>query len=141
MSTFSLRCRLKKCRHRRVSRVHPDDAKQRYRCPKCRGMHGWRIENRDYNKRNLCNCSGVEVIRGVRFPHRPHNPYCDNNPWAEFNRAALQGIPGGHLLGWRADRRTLDKPVLINRRKRPCLDWSTGFDLGTRMSPDDPCPF
>lgn len=139
MTTYSLRCRLKKCRHRRVSKVHPDDAKQRYRCPACKGLHGWRIENRDYNKRKLCKCSGVEVVRGVAFPHRPHNPYCEQNPWGEFNRAARLGVPGGYLIGWRMDRRTLTKPT--ERSNRPRLDLSPDLTFGRLMQPDDACPF
>jgi hypothetical protein len=146
MATYSLRCRKDACRHRRVSTVHPDDMKRRHRCPSCKGFHGWRVENRDYNQRNLCRCSGPDVTRGVSFPHKPHHPYCVQNPWAAYNVARLTGIPGGYMIGWKGERRNSDGELplaSIERRKRPTLDWPPDNVIpeGRRMLPDDPCPF
>ncbi len=89
MSTYSLRCRVKACRHRRVGTKHPDDYKQTYRCPSCGSMAGWRIENRDYNKKDLCGCG-----QSPTYPHRTGKyKYCDFHPMGFYNQAKRAGVP------------------------------------------------
>jgi len=97
MATYSVRCKHKACRHRRVAKTHPEDYKVVPACPKCGHRKGWRIENRAYNKRGLCNCSGVEMVRGVRFPHRSTHPLCEENPNGERNQALRRGVKPDEL--------------------------------------------
>jgi hypothetical protein len=92
MTTYSIRCRNGKCRHRRVSTVHPDDYKKAPKCPACGLQKGWRIEGREYNRRGLCGCSGVDMVRGVNFPHRSTHPFCDQHPRGFYNQARARGI-------------------------------------------------
>lgn len=61
-------------------------------CPKCGNRKGWRIEGREYNRRGLCNCSGVEMVRGVQFPHRTTHPLCDQHPQGIYNQARARGV-------------------------------------------------
>lgn len=111
MPTYSLRCRNSKCRHRRVSRIHPDDFKRVPKCPCCGEKKGWRIENRDYNKRDLCTCNHT----GTLYPHRVgKHPRCDHHPDGYFNQALRRGE------GFE------DIP----------LEY-----LGRKMRPHDACPF
>lgn len=92
MTTFSVRCRNSQCRHRRVTSTHPDDYKVVPRCPVCGERKGWRIENRDYNKRGLCHCGGPDMVRGAHFPHRTTHPYCDQHPHGFYNQARAKGV-------------------------------------------------
>lgn len=92
MSTYSIRCRHKACRHRRVVRTHPDEYKVVPRCPMCGSRKGWRIEQRAYNKRGLCHCSGPDMAEGRHFPHRTTHPLCDNNPDGERNQVLARGV-------------------------------------------------
>lgn len=88
MTTYSVRCRNSACRHRRVSPTHPDDYKQRYRCPSCKTFAGWRIEARAYNKRELCGC-GMSPL----YPHRRGKyKYCEHHPEGPYNQAKRQGV-------------------------------------------------
>lgn len=114
MTTYSLRCRNGKCRHRRVGHIHPDDYKLVPRCTSCGLRSGWRIEGREYNKRNLCNCSGVVSERG-NFPHRKgRHPMCEFHPEGVANQARRAGVG------------MEDIPFEY---------------LGTPMKEDQPCPF
>lgn len=90
MTTFSVRC--KKCRHRRVASTHPEDYKVVPKCEVCGARSGWRIENRQYNKRNLCRCSGPEMAFGRYFPHRTTHPLCDQHPHGFYNQARARGV-------------------------------------------------
>lgn len=92
MGTWSVRCRNAACRHRRVSGTHPEDYKVVPRCAVCGKRAGWRIENRDYNKRNLCKCDGPEMAFGRWFPHRATHPLCDSHPHGFYNQARARGV-------------------------------------------------
>lgn len=94
MTTYSVRCRNAACRHRRVTETHPDDYKVVPACSACGKRAGWRVEGRAYNQRDLCNCSGPEVSQehGKPFPHRTHNPYCDQNPQGPRNQLKARGV-------------------------------------------------
>lgn len=92
MTTYSVRCRHKACRHRRVISKHPDDYKVVPACPKCGNRKGWRIEDRQYNKRKLCNCNGPDMVKGQHFPHRTTHPLCDQHPHGFYNQARAQGV-------------------------------------------------
>ncbi len=98
MTTYSLRCRLTSCRHRRVGTVHPDDALRTYKCPSCNTYSGWRIENRDYNRRDLCGCGKTGL-----YPHRVgKHKFCDFHPHGPYNQAMRAGatiddVPLDHL--------------------------------------------
>lgn len=95
MTTYSLRCRNSACRHRRVSGIHPDDYKRPPACTVCGSKSGWRIEQRAYNKRGLCHCSGPDVSvtgAGMHFPHRKHHPLCDHHPHGIYNQARARGV-------------------------------------------------
>lgn len=86
MTTYSVRCRNSTCRHRRVATVHPDDYKRPPKCPCCGSTKGWRIELRQYSKRDRCTCSG--------YPH-PHqkasSKFCDHNPQGPYHQAKRHG--------------------------------------------------
>lgn len=97
MASYAVRCRHNACRHRRTSSVHPDEYKVVPRCPKCGHRKGWRIEDKAYNRRELCNCSGPDMVRGVHFPHRTHHPLCDNNPNGARNQALARGVKPDEL--------------------------------------------
>lgn len=112
MSTWSVRCRHFACRMRRVSRVNPiaDDSK----CPSCGSTKGWRIEQRTYNKRNLCHCSGPLGRDGAQFPHNTTHPECDQHQSGFYNQAKRRGvtdddIPLAHMPA-KAMRETDDCP-------------------------------
>jgi hypothetical protein len=60
-------------------------------CPMCGNAKGWRHEGRGYNKRGLCRCSGVGMLRGVEFPHRTTHPLCDHNPNGPRNQELRRG--------------------------------------------------
>lgn len=92
MTTYSLRCRNRACRHRRVANTHPDEYKVVPRCPRCGQRKGWRIEARAYNQRKLCHCSGPEMVTGRHFPHRTHHPLCDHHPHGFYNQARARGV-------------------------------------------------
>ena len=92
MTTYSVRCRNTRCRHRRVTTRHPDSYLRTPKCPVCGSISGWRIEGRAYNRRGLCRCSGVDMVRGVHFPHRVTHPFCDQHPRGYYNQARAQGV-------------------------------------------------
>lgn len=92
MTTYSVRCRHKACRHRRVVSTHPDDYKVVPECPACGERKGWRIENRAYNKRNLCHCTGPLGRDNDPFPHNKTHPCCDHHPSGIYNQAKQRGI-------------------------------------------------
>lgn len=92
MTTYSIRCRNSACRHRRVSRTHPDDYRITPACSVCGQRKGWRIEQRGYNKRGLCHCNGPDMARGEHFPHRVTHPYCDHHPHGFYNQARARGV-------------------------------------------------
>lgn len=93
MATYSVRCRHNACRHRMKSRHHPDDM-QTTACPVCGERKGWRFEDRAYNRRNLCTCSGPEAVQeyGKNFPHRTTHPLCDQHPHGFYNQARAKGV-------------------------------------------------
>lgn len=88
---YSIRCRA--CRHRMRSTQHPDDM-QTVACTSCGEKRGWRFEDRAYNRRNLCRCSGPEASQehGKNFPHRASHPLCDQHPYGIYNQARARGI-------------------------------------------------
>jgi hypothetical protein len=92
VTTYSVRCCVAKCRHRRVVDKHPDDYKRPPKCPKCGGKKGWRVEARKYNQRGLCNCNGPDMTKGEHFPHRVTHPYCDHHPLGFYNQARARGV-------------------------------------------------
>lgn len=92
MSTYSIRCRNCRCRHRRVVKIHPEDYKIIPACESCGKRAGWRIESREYNKRNLCRCDGPLGRDAMPFPHRPTHPMCDQHPFGFYNQAKRAGI-------------------------------------------------
>jgi len=92
VTTYSIRCRNGQCRHRRVSRIHPDDYKVIPACEVCGQRKGWRIEQRAYNKRGLCHCNGPDQCEGKHFPHRVTHPYCDQHPQGFYNQARARGV-------------------------------------------------
>lgn len=94
MTTWSVRCRHNACRHRRVTHIHPDDYKVVPACPVCGNRKGWRVENRAYNKRGLCNCGGplCEDDPNKTFPHRTTHPCCDHHPHGFYNQARAKGV-------------------------------------------------
>lgn len=92
MTTYSLRCRNRACRHRRVASIHPDDYKRAPPCAVCGSSKGWRIEAREYNRRGLCRCSGPEMAFGRHFPHRITHPLCDQHPHGFYNQARAVGV-------------------------------------------------
>ena len=93
MTTYSIRCRHRACRARRVSKIHPDDM-QAVKCDACGNTKGWRLEDRAYNRRGLCYCSGPEMTQkeGKNFPHRVTHPYCDQHPFGFYNQARAKGV-------------------------------------------------
>lgn len=115
MSTYSVRCRVNACRHRRVSTTHPDDM-QAEACPSCGAKKGWRIERREYNRRNLCRCSGPEAGQqhGKPYPHRTTHPLCEQHPHGPYNQAKRRGLADDDIP----------------------LEY-----LGRRMTDNEPCPF
>jgi hypothetical protein len=93
MSTYSVRCRNGACRHRRVTATHPEDYKIIPACESCGQRAGWRIEGREYNKRNLCHCHGpINSNTAMPFPHRTTHPMCDQHPSGFYNQAKRQGV-------------------------------------------------
>jgi hypothetical protein len=93
MATYSVRCRNGDCRHRRVTATHPDDYKVIPPCGSCGKRLGWRIEGREYNKRNLCNCGGpINSTTAMTFPHKKTHPLCDHHPVGFYNQARRAGI-------------------------------------------------
>lgn len=112
MTTYSVRCRVNACRHRRVTKTHPDAYKRVYKCPMCGSKNGWRIESRAYNRRDICGCGQVPY----GYPHRKgKHPLCDHHPQGAYNQAKLRGV---------ADE-----------------DIPLEFTTGREMKKDDVCPF
>lgn len=88
MTTFSVRCRNSKCRHRRVLPKHPLEYKFVSWCTECGQHKGWRVESRAYNKRDLCGCGQVPL-----YPHRKgKHKMCDFHPMGFYNQAKRRGI-------------------------------------------------
>lgn len=114
MTTYSLRCRNSLCRHRRVSTIHPDDYKVIPKCPSCGKRAGWRIEQRQYNKRGLCTCPGPLGRDNEPFPHRSTHPCCDLHPQGVANQARARGVA--------------EEDIPDEYRER-------------QMKEDEPCPF
>lgn len=73
-------------------RTHPDDM-QAVKCTACGHTKGWRIEQRAYNQRNLCTCSGPEIGQehGKYYPHQKTHPLCDHHPHGIYNQARAKG--------------------------------------------------
>lgn len=93
MTTYSVRCRNGKCRHRRVAETHPDEYKLIPKCQSCNKRVGWRIESRDYNKRNLCYCGGpMNPKTAMPYPHKKTHPMCDCHPLGYYNQAKARGV-------------------------------------------------
>jgi hypothetical protein len=92
MTTYSVRCKNSKCRHRRVTKKHPDDYKVVPKCAICGLRNGWRIEGREYNRRNTCPCGGPTACKGQEFPHNTTHPLCDHHPRGPYNQAKLRGV-------------------------------------------------
>lgn len=97
MTTYSVRCRVASCRHRRVIDRDPDTYVRPPACPECGGRAGWRIEQRAYNRRGLCHCGGPELAGGRHFPHRTSHPLCDHHPQGHRNQALRRGVPVADL--------------------------------------------
>lgn len=114
MTTYSVRCCVAKCRHRRVIKRDPDTYKRPPTCPKCGSKNGWRVEGREYNQRKLCTCSGPEMSKGNAFPHRTTHPLCEHHPHGPYNQAKKRGIS--------------DDDIPLEH-------------LGRRMKDTDECPF
>lgn len=88
MATYSVRCRNSACRHRRVTTKHPDDYILVPRCTECGSRKGWRIENRAYNRRDMCTCG-----QSPTYPHRVGKyRFCDFHPQGFYNQAKRQGV-------------------------------------------------
>lgn len=91
MSTYSVRCRNGSCRHRRVTHTDPDIYKLVPKCPVCGSKKGWRIENRQYNKRNNCYCGGP-IGRDGPIPHKKSHPFCEHHPQGIYNQKKRAGM-------------------------------------------------
>lgn len=91
MTTYSLRCRVAKCRHRRTSTKHPDDYKRVPKCPACGSANGWRIENKPWHKTQRCDCGQV-IGRDGPIPHNRWHPLCDQHPEGKRNQALRAGV-------------------------------------------------
>lgn len=109
MSTYSVRCRVDACRHRRVINRDPETYIRPPKCPKCGSGNGWRIERREYNRRNLCRCSGPEMAQGRAFPHRTTHPLCEQHPHGPYNQAKRRGISDADIPLEHLGRRMTDK--------------------------------
>lgn len=107
MSTWSVRCRDSACRHRRVTSTHPDTYKIVPRCPQCGSAKGWRIEQRAYNKRDLCRCDGPKGRNNEPFPHNTTHPECDQHPSGFYNQAKRQGAADDDIPLDRMPRREM----------------------------------
>lgn len=88
MTTYSVRCRDSACRHRRVLKRHPDSYLVVPKCAICGERKGWRIEQRAYNRRDLCSCG-----KSPLYPHRVGKyKFCDHHPDGFYNQALRQGV-------------------------------------------------
>lgn len=122
MKRYPVRCRNNKCRHRRLTSVHPDDYKVVPACLVCGERKGWRIEHQAVDKRELCECGGVVHLstahnaRAVR--HKIDHPMCLKNPEGARNHLLRAGCKESELF----DLLPLDA-------------------LGRKMSENEPCPF
>lgn len=88
MSTYSVRCKDARCRHRRVIKRHPDSYIVVPRCAICGQRKGWRIEARGYNKVDMCGCG-----KSPLHPHRKGKyKFCDFHPQGYYNQAKRQGV-------------------------------------------------
>lgn len=94
MSTWSVRCRVGTCRHRRVITRNPDSYVRPPACPICGGTAGWRVEGRAYNKRGLCSCNGP-VGRDGTYPHRTTHPACEHHPSGGRHGHDPEALPAG----------------------------------------------
>lgn len=88
MTTYSVRCRNSACRHRRIAKIHPDHYKQIPKCSECGLRKGWRIEQRAYNRKDLCDCGQSPL-----YPHRKGlYKFCDFHPRGFYNQAKRMGV-------------------------------------------------
>jgi hypothetical protein len=93
MTTYSVRCRNIKCRHRRVTKTHPFDYKVVPKSESCSQAAGWRVESRAYNKRGLCYCGGpINLRTGMSYPHKANHPMCDQHSLGYYNQARARGV-------------------------------------------------
>jgi len=92
MPTYSVRCRNAYCRARKVIKKHPAEYKIVPKCKVCGQTKGWRIEGREYSKRNLCRCAGPVSSSGYNFPHKTDHPLCDQHPEGYYNQAKRAGV-------------------------------------------------
>lgn len=70
-----------------MSAIHPDDYKRVPVCTSCGKRAGWRIEQRQYAKRDRCYCSGYH------YPHYKKSKFCVQHPEGIYNQAKRQGVP------------------------------------------------
>lgn len=77
----------------------------------CGHKKGWRIEQRAYNRRGLCHCSGPMLTGGRHFPHQPTHPLCDNHPRGPYNQAKARGVSDEDIpLEYLGEPCTTDEP-------------------------------
>ena len=121
MTTYNVRCRNSKCRHRRISKTHPLDYKVVPRCEVCGERKGWRLEWHA-DKRELCNCGGpVGGKSGYPFPHKSDHPFCEKHPMGIYNQARRAGakhheIPveyGGVKMNEQSNQRRIDVSLTV----------------------------
>ena len=88
MATYSVRCRHSACRHRRVAKRNPATYVIVPMCAACGERKGWRIEQRAYNRRNICGCGQSPL-----YPHRVGlYKFCDHHPRGFYNQAKRLGV-------------------------------------------------
>lgn len=88
MGTYSVRCRVNACRHRRVIKRDPATYVRAPRCASCGSTNGWRIEQRAYNRRDICSCG-----QSPTYPHRVGKyKFCDHHPQGFYNQAKRRGL-------------------------------------------------
>jgi hypothetical protein len=58
----------------------------------------WRIENRYYNKKDLCYCGGpINPRTAMPYPHKKTHPMCNCHPLGYYNQAKARGIKDGDI--------------------------------------------
>jgi len=60
------------------------------KCESCGKRVGWRIEKRDFQRKNLCYCSSVVGSNG-NYPHKKTHPFCDQHPMGIENQMRRSG--------------------------------------------------
>lgn len=97
MAVYPVRCRNGSCRHRRKSRIHPDDYKLVPICGVCGKREGWRIEHQGADNRELCDCGGVMGrVRSIR--HKKSHPFCLERPDGPRNQLLSRGYKESELF-------------------------------------------